>query len=235
MTTTTTAGTPPGTGTPPTTGTASAGLGSYMPLFPFSDATAVAAWQASYRSGGHQPWHLDAGQTAVAFAAYLGYTEVNKVVGVTSNSTGAHVAVGFGAGDSAPRNVTSAVVHLVRWGTGPYIPWEVVGTDDTTFSLTAPAYGSGVHTPFTVGGAITGVDENINVRALNLASSAPVGTYCCIPAGGSNSPWKATLAVTAQPNGVLTVAASTGGHVAGVERFTVTGVILRPAGAPTSS
>ena len=42
-------------------------------------------------------------------------------------------------------------------------PWEVVGSDDTTFSVEQPAYGSTVQSPMLVGGHITGVDENIRV------------------------------------------------------------------------
>jgi hypothetical protein len=200
-----------------------------MPLFPFQDATAVSNWQEAYRSGGHQPWHLDPGQTAVSFAAYLGYGNVNKVVQVNEDSAGAHVAVGFTAGGPSSQTVVSAVVHLVRWGTGPDLPWEVVGTDDTSFSLTTPAYGAVVRNPSLVGGSITGVDESISVKALNLASNSPVGTYCCTPAGGTDSPWKATIRLNASPNVVLTLAAATGGHVASVERFTVTGVTSSPA------
>jgi hypothetical protein len=50
---------------------------------------------------------------------------------------------------------------------------------------------------------------------------------CCLPAGGSNTPWSATVSFTASPGAVLTIAASTGGHMATVERFTVTGVRTR--------
>ncbi|HEY1343392.1 MAG TPA: hypothetical protein VGF54_00225, partial [Streptosporangiaceae bacterium] len=31
---------------------------AYQPLFPFGSLAEVRAWQASYASGGHQPWHL---------------------------------------------------------------------------------------------------------------------------------------------------------------------------------
>ena len=215
-----------GSTTPTTTGstatTAPAGLGSYLPLFPFLTPKDVQDWQQSYASGGQQPWHLDAGQTALAFAAWLGYTETNKVIGVRTDRTGAHVSVGFHVEGQSSEATTSAIVHLVRWGTGSDSPWEIVGTDDTTFSLTSPAYGATIASPVTVGGLITGVDENIKVQV--RSSSSTVGTYCCLPAGGETAPWSATVSLTASSGTVLTIAAQTGGHVAEVERFTVTGV-----------
>jgi hypothetical protein len=53
----------------------------YQPLWPFTSEAAAAAWQRSYRAGGHQPWHLDAKQTALSFTTgHLGFTEIDKVV-----------------------------------------------------------------------------------------------------------------------------------------------------------
>ena len=184
-------------------------------------------WQQSYATGGHQPWHLDAGQTALAFASWLGYSNIDTVIGVHTNGTGAHVSVGFHTGGPTNQTSISAIVHLVRWGTGSALPWEVVGTDDTTFSLTSPGYGAIVISPVEVGGLISGVDESIRVQVRSSSSSSVVGTLCCLPAGGSNTPWSATVSFTASPGAVLAIAASTGGHVASVERFTVTGVHAR--------
>ena len=208
---------------PQASATAPAGLpGGYQPLFPFASLTAAQTWEASNRSGGHQPWHLSAAGTALAFTAYLGYPEVNRVAHQAVSDGDAHVAVGY----VLPNNkiATAAVVHLVKFGSDPDAPWEVVGTDDTTFSLDTPAYGSTVSSPVKVGGAITGVDENIRVQVYGPGSSAPVGTYCCQPAGGTKTPWSVTVTFHAAPGQTLTIAASTGGHVAGVERFAVTGV-----------
>ncbi|HXX91268.1 MAG TPA: hypothetical protein VEI83_13705 [Acidimicrobiales bacterium] len=153
---------------------------------------------------------------------YLGFTEISAVVGTTTNGTGAHVSVGFHPTSSS--SVTSAVVHLVRWGTGPDAPWEVVGTDDTTFSLTIPAYGATASSPLQVGGTITGVDENISVKVRQPSSSSAIGSYCCTPAGGTGSPWSATVSYAGATDPVLTIVAATGGHIQAVERFTVTGV-----------
>jgi len=134
----------------------------------------------------------------------------------------AHVAVGIKLPDG--RSSTAAVIHLVPFGSGRYAPWEVVGTDDTTFTLDRPAYGSMVSSPVRAGGTITGVDENIRVTVHTLPAQGPVGAYCCQAAGGTRSPWSASVAFYVTPGQVITIAAATGGHVAAVERFAVTGV-----------
>ena len=178
-------------------------------------------WQASHQSGGHQPWHLSPDITATAFAAFLGYTGVTQVAHGTVSGGAAHVTVGI----KLPNGTISAaaVVHLLRFGSGKDAPWEVVGTDDTTFSLDRPAYGSAVSSPVTAGGTITGTDESIRVTVHSLSVQGPVGTYCCRAAGGTSSPWSARVTFHATPGELITIAASTGGHVAAVERFAVTG------------
>jgi hypothetical protein len=195
-------------------------------MWPFANVRKVSAWEASYRSGGHQPWHLSAQQTALSFTqGYLGYTEINRVAATTISGRDARVAVGFRT--DAGRVGTAAVIHLVRYGSGRLAPWEVVGTDDTTLSLTTPAYGAHVATRMTVGGRITGVDESIRVQVRRQSSGTPVGEFCCVPAGGQNQPWSATVTVDGTAHGVLTIAASTGGHLAAVERFAITGAERR--------
>lgn len=208
--------------TAPGTTAQTAGLpAGYLPLFPFASLADVRAWQASYESGGHQPWHRSPGLTATAFAAFLGYTGITEVARSTVSSGDAHVAVGIKLPNG--RIGTAAVIHLVLFGSGRYAPWEVVGTDDTTFTLNRPAYGSTVPSPVTAGGTITGVDESIRVTVHALSAQGPVGTYCCQPAGGTRSPWSANVTFRATSGQVITIAAATGGHVAAVERFTVTG------------
>ena len=86
-----------------------------------------------------------------------------------------------------------------------------------------PAYGSTVPSPVTAGGMITGVDESIHVTVHTLPAQGPVGAYCCRAAGGTRSPWSASVTFLATPGQVITIAAATGGHVAAVERFAVTG------------
>lgn len=216
----------PSLGTPATTTPGmpaqTAGLpAGYLPLFPFASLADVRAWQASYESGGHQPWHRSPDSTATAFAAFLGYTDVTQVASRTVSGGDAHVAVGIKLPDG--RISTTAVIHLVLFGSGRSAPWEVVGTDDTTFTVDHPGYGGTVSSPVRVGGTITGVDESIRVAVRTLRAQEPAGAYCCRPAGGTRSPWSASVAFDATPGQVITIAAATGGHVAATERFAVTG------------
>jgi hypothetical protein len=191
-------------------------------LFPFANLGEVAAWQAGYHDGGHEAWHLDASQTALAFARFLGYTSITQALWQRTDAAGAHVAVGFVT--EGTTTATAAVVHLVRYGSGSDVPWEVVGTDDDELMITTPAHGATVTSPLDVGGRISGVDESIKVQVVQLHANGSLGTFCCVPAGGMGSPWHATVAFAHPTDPVLILSASTGGHVQSVERFTVTGV-----------
>jgi len=196
---------------------------AYVPLFPFGNLAAVRAWQASYASGGHQPWHLNPGRTALAFTqGYLGFSRINKVAALTINGGDAHVTVGFTRPDGHVS--AAAVIHVVKFGSGRYVPWEVVGTDDTTLTLEIPAYGTVATSPVRLGGKITGVDESLRAEVHRLGAAGPVGSYCCRPAGGQASPWSFRVAFRAASGQVITIVVHTGGHVAAVERFAVTGV-----------
>jgi hypothetical protein len=196
---------------------------AYQPLFPFGSLAAAQAWQASYASGGHEPWHLNPGLTALAFTqGYLGFSLIDKVAALTLSGGDAHVTVGFHRPDGHVS--AAAVLHLVKYGSGRYAPWEVVGTDDTTLTLDIPAYGGTATSPVRVGGKITGVDESLRAEVHRLGSSGPVGSYCCRPAGGQATPWSFTVRFHAPPGQVITIVVHTGGHVAAVERFAVTGV-----------
>jgi hypothetical protein len=198
----------------------------YLPLFPFSGPADVTEWQQAYRSGGHQPWHLDAGETAVAFARALGYNEVDRATSSTIQGDDAKIGVGWVAPEEMERPATVAVVHLKRFGTDEDSPWEVVGTEDTSLSLTTPAYGSTAASPTTVGGRITGVDESLIVT-VHAPDQTTIGRADPIPGGGQNQPWSTKVSFTAQPGQVLTIAVCTGGHLRQVERFAVTGIRVR--------
>jgi len=193
-------------------------------LWPFVSVAAARHWQREASPGGHQSWHLDAGQVALAFARqYLRFPEIDHVVAKKGTASDAHVTVGWSADGNTG---TAAVIHLVRIGSGTGRPWEVVGTDDRAeLSLTKPRYGSTVAGTISVGGRITGVDESIRVTARQL-SAGIVGSYCCRSAGGP-APWSVRLPLLHTRPGPVTIVASTGGHVATVERFTVTGVRSR--------
>lgn len=79
-----------------------------------------------------------------------------------------------------------------------------------------------------MGGTITGVDESIRVQVRSTGSARPLGESCCASAGGEDALWSATVTFQAAPGSTLTLVASTGGHVAEVERFAVTGVRVAP-------
>jgi hypothetical protein len=192
-------------------------------LYPFANPSEAADWQRNYSETHAAAQYLDANATALAFAHFLGYPGIDRVVGSTEDAKGAHVAVGY-AIPGTPRTSTAAVVHLIRYGSGSTVPWEVVGTDDTDFTLDVPAYGSTIASPVRAGGRITGVDESIRVVVQQLHSNGALGETCCVAAGGQGASWSATVSFARPTDTVVIVAASTGGHVTSVERFAVTGV-----------
>jgi hypothetical protein len=201
------------------------GAVNYEPLWPFANYPAAKAWQAASAHTGAQPWHLDAGQTALLFTRnYLGFSDITKVTSTKIDGQGAHIGVGYVSPNGASR--TAAVLHLVRYSatsaTDTQAGWEVVGSDDTDFSLETPTYRSQVTSPMTVGGHITGVDENITVVVLPQPQDSSGGAGAGLPAGGQHSPWQ--LSVPFTQRGVLTIVASTGGHLIEHERFAIQGV-----------
>ncbi|HEY6698283.1 MAG TPA: Gmad2 immunoglobulin-like domain-containing protein [Acidimicrobiales bacterium] len=208
---------------PPTSSNGDAGAEfGYPPLWPFSTQAEVDAWRQQHAAQGTQPWHLDADATALAFTTgYLGFSEIDQVVGRDVRDREAWVSVGYDAG-SGPS--TAAVVHMVRFGPGSDAPWEVVGTRDTDLTLETPSYGSQVPSTVTVGGRITGVDENLRVQVRQASSEGPIGEACCLPAGGENTPWQTTVSFSGATDPALTIVVSTGGHIQGVERFAITAV-----------
>lgn len=196
----------------------------YQPLWPFSTMAQAQDWQRSSRSGGDSPWHLDADATALAFTTgYLGFAGVNVVVSHSIDGNEALVAVGYPV-EGRARPAAAAVLHLAKYGSGADAPWEVVGSKDTTLTLAQPAYGAKVSSPVTVGGRITGVDENIRVQVHQPQSSSPIGDAPGVPAGGEDTPWSTTVSYQGATAPALTIVAWTGGHYTDVERFAITGV-----------
>ncbi len=222
--TTPTPGTPSSTPTTSPTPTPTVRAFAYQPLWPFTSSAQAAAWQRSYRSGGHQPWHLDAGQTALSFTTgFLGFTEIDKVIARSIKADDARISVGYKSSEG-PASI-AAVIHLVRIGQGSDAPWEVVGTADTTLTLERPRYGATASSPITVGGRITGVDESIRIDVRQAGSDKPLGSSCCVSAGGENQAWSTRVTFRGpKDNGPLTIVASTAGHVRTVERFALTAI-----------
>jgi hypothetical protein len=198
----------------------------YEPLWPFADYAQARQWERVDGPNGHSPWHLDAKATALFFTqGYLGFADVKIVTSARIGADQAHIGVGFRDPNGARH--TSAVLHLVRYERtlgDPKAGWEVVGSDDTTFSIRQPGYGSTVSSPMTVGGRITGVDENVLVAVRSF--DRVVGRSTPLPAGGTDAPWSVRVKFTG--GGTLTVVASTGGHLVQHERFAVQGVHTAP-------
>jgi hypothetical protein len=215
-----TSGTVPGTTTGPAASASPAGL---VPVWPFTTLTQVEAWQGTSRPNVQQPWQLDADRTALAFCRdHLGYKEIDRVTTWSVSRSDARVGVGWKGEDGVPHTVGE--IHLVRFGPAQDAPWVVVGSEDTSLTLTTPRYGATVSSPLTVGGRITGVDESLRVTVVGPASATPLAEVVGIPAGGEQTPWTATLRFAAPTGTVLTVAVSTGGHLMDVERFAITAV-----------
>jgi hypothetical protein len=192
------------------------------PMWPFRSAAEVEDWHDAYSADGTDAWHLDARDTALRFTRdFLGFGEIDQVVTSDVGADDAYVTVGYvpepGAQPSAAANI-----HLRRFGTTDEAPWEVVGTEDTSLTLETPAYGSAPTSPLTVGGVVSGVDESLRVQVRQPSSAGVLGESCCVPAGGEQTPWTATVEIAGGSDPALTVVVSTGGHVQDVERFAIT-------------
>jgi hypothetical protein len=204
------------TPTPPTLPVAGAPtLAVGLPLWPYADGSAAAAAKGTAQD-------VDPATVALRFTTvHLGFTDNNLVLGTTKSSDGKQAWVSIGYHTEGSRTATAAVIHVVQWSDGP---WEVVGTRDTTLSLTQPSYGATGSSPMTAGGKITGVDESIRVAVQQSSSNQPLGVACCAPAGGSASPWSESVSFKSSTAQVLTVVASTGGHLVQHERWALTAV-----------
>jgi len=194
---------------------------SYPPLWPFSSQAEADRWRPTEQSA----WHADAAETALRFTTqYLGFSAIDEILRTRDSPTRpgmeAWVTLGYAVPGHTP--APAATIHLARFGTAVGAPWEVVGTDDEVLTLDAPAYNSLAGPVIEAGGVITGVDECIRLQVRQSTQPQPLGEFSCQPAGGQDSRWSATVPVHGAEPGVLTVVASTGGHVTDVERFAVT-------------
>ncbi len=192
----------------------------YLPLWPFTGEAQAEAWRAAPAG---QDWHADAATTALRFTRdFLGYTEIDRTTSTEFVGDEAWVGVGALLPNDRPR--TAAIVHLARFGDAPDAPWEVVGTRDTILTLDRPAYGSSTGATIEAGGTISGVDESLRLLVLQSTQSGPLGESCCVPAGGQHQPWSSRVIFTGAQPGTVVVSVSTGGHVADVESFAITGL-----------
>jgi hypothetical protein len=193
---------------------------AYQPLWPFASQDEADRW---LRDSADEPWHADPKTTALLFAKdFLGFAEIDRTTTVTEHVDEAWVGVGYTSpnGESS----TAATIHLARFGTAPDAPWEVVGSRDEALTLSTPRYGSTVGTVIEAGGTITGVDESLHLQVRQSTQGNALGDYCCVPAGGESRPWSAKFSILPPQPGALMLVVWTGGHVADVEKFSVTGL-----------
>src|SRR3954451_21924366 len=195
-----------------------------LPLWPFADG-AAAARGASTAIG-------SPASVALHFTRdQLGFKDNDLALGTTYSADRQQAWVNIGFHTEGTRTSTAAVVHLARWSNDG--PWEVVGTRDSTLTLTSPSYGAKDASPVSVGGKISGVDESIRVAVHRSSSSQPLGVACCVAAGGDKSPWSETVSYKSTSSAVLTIVASTGGHLIEHERWALTAI--RNTSASTAS
>lgn len=199
---------------------------SYQPLWPFASRDEADRWARDAPADGFA-WHAES--TALRFTRdYLGFSGVDQVTGTRIDGSEAWVSVGFVLPNNAV--ATAATLHLARFGSTADAPWEVVGSADDVLTIDTPSYGSAVGgRVIEAGGLVTGVDECLHLHARQHSRADTVGEFSCVPAGGERSRWSGRLPLRDTDPGVLTVVVSTGGHVATVERFAVTGLRVGPA------
>ena len=196
---------------------------AYQPLWPFAAQQEADRWLREDAPHGISRWHADPEATALNFTQnYLGFSEIDRVTHVDDQGEEAWVSVGYTLPNG--EETTAATIHLVRYGTGPNAAWEVVGTEDTTLTVTAPPYGSSVGPVVYAGGAITGVDEAVHVQLRQSTQQTVLGEFCCVQTGGNPGSWSAQVHVNGAQPCPLTMVVWTGGHVARVERFAITGL-----------
>ncbi|MFI6600255.1 hypothetical protein ACIBHX_28760 [Nonomuraea sp. NPDC050536] len=211
----------PALSSPPASSSGTAQKVENQPLWPFSDPQQVRNWQRSYRTGGHSPWHVDAAFTAVAFTqGYLGFTELDQAIKTDIHGGDAFVQVGFSPQEGEKPQV-AATVHLIKYGSGPDTPWEVVGAESSDITIKAPEYGTAAESPVMVAGTVNRTAGNVQILFYQPGHEKPIAESRAIPVAGS---WQTTVPFTAQTDQVITVVAATGGHVADVERFAVTAI-----------
>lgn len=199
---------------------------TYLPLWPFASQDEADRWLREDAAAEQSRWHADAADTALRFARdFLGFAEMDRTTQITEEADEAWVGVGRTSPNGVPR--TAATIHLARYGGAPDAPWEVVGTRDDVLKLSAPAYGSTMGTVIEAGGTITGVDESLHLQVRQSSHDTVLGDFCCVPAGGQERPWSATVSASPPRPGAVTLVVWSGGHVADVERFAVTGLRSR--------
>jgi len=193
-------------------------------LWPFSSAGQVTDWEASYRTGGHQPWHASPCVTASFFVRYaLGFDEVSRVAGCWISRDQAWVTLGYDGQDGV--DATGATIHLVRVGSHPGA-WVVVGSRDrATLSIPTPRYGAEVGRTVHLAGNVQGLGEDVlTVRILNRAGrTIAQAPGRMVGLGGS---WGTDIHVPSTADPVLIAVASTDSGRGPLADLAITAIVL---------
>jgi hypothetical protein len=216
-------------------------VGSGFPaqgFFPFTTAEEEADWEQQYPDG-HSPWIADPVGVATSWVPnYLKAKDVDQVTDKQVGPTSAEVTLGRDVSEGGLQPVVT--VHLVKFGKA----WIVTGASDPRDLLTisSPAPGATVDTPFTVTGPGFGVDEVAKVelrdaKTPDLIAEAPTDGF------GSGTPqWSTTLGsvhfhqTTPQPQVAVLVVKTLSAADGGVAQLTAQKVVFNPGGpVPTAA
>jgi hypothetical protein len=194
-------------------------------MWPFTSASEVRAWEASYRQGGHQPWHTSPCDTASSFLrSVLAYSDVTEIARCEIRGDQAWVTAGYPVeGRVIP---TGAAIHLARIGSDPG-GWVVIGSQHrATLTLTTPRYGAPVTRRIHLAGQVSGLGEDLlTVRILDpfghtLGQAPPR----LIGLGGS---WSADIRLRRPPTGAMLIAvASTDSGLGSLGDLALTALVL---------
>jgi hypothetical protein len=204
-------------------GTSANGQRSLL-LWPFTSARQVTDWEASYRDGGHQPWHASPCETASSFVQYvLGFNEVSQIASCQISGSDAWVTPGYHGQDGV--DPTGATIHLIRIGSHPG-GWVVVGSRDrATLTVPTPRYGAAVGRTVHLAGDVQGLGEDVlTVRILDR-SGRTIGQAPrrMISLGGA---WSADIHLPATTDPVLIAVASTDSGRGSLADLAITAIVM---------
>jgi hypothetical protein len=193
-------------------------------LWPFTSSAEVAVWEASYRAGGHQPWHASPCDTASSFVQYvLAYSDVTEVAECKIRADDAWVTVGY-RGEGRVIAI-GATIHLVRIGSKPG-GWVVVGSRDrATLTLSTPGYGATVTRSIHLAGRVSGPGEDMLAVRIMDRSGHCLGQAPARPIGLGGS-WSADIRLPASPERVLIAVASTDSGLGSLGGLALTALVL---------
>lgn len=160
--------------------------GPVTPVWPFSTQDQVNAWIASYRTGGHSPWHLDPRYTATAFIDALGVAK-QPVTVVGTSQAGANtlqVRLALTTTQSGQPHEFGTVT-VTRWGTDKNAPWEVTGVTTAGATIDSPSAGATISSPLAMHYTLNGGAED-DVLASVWDAGGQLGSTHTVTGGGTH-------------------------------------------------